>query len=344
MGWFDEQIRQRKESDQNIFEESIFRMASVVLGKQAAGSLDDQRIVTKAAIDDILKYYHAKPVEIPDSIHDADEALEYCLRPHGIMRRGVKLEEGWYKDAYGPMIAFRKEDGMPVALMPKPVMGYWFRDPVTDKKCKLDKKSATLLDKEAICFYRPLPLKKLGISDLIVYLKNCLDVGDYVALIVLTLLGTLFGMVATPITRILTGFVLDSGNRMLLLGTAVFMLSSIISTQLISNVRELFMSRVEIKTSLSVEAAVIMRILNLPANFFRKYSSGELSSRTGAVNQLSTLLLGGVFSLGLSSLMSLLYITQIFRYAPALVTPALLIILASLAVSLISSFMQMRVS
>ena len=66
-------------------------------------------------------------MEIPGSIHDADEALEYCLRPHGIMRRNVKLEENWYKDAYGPMIAFRKEDNLPVALMPKPVSGYWFR-------------------------------------------------------------------------------------------------------------------------------------------------------------------------------------------------------------------------
>ena len=87
MGWFDEQIRQRKLSDQETFEESIFRMASVVLGKRGANDLEDDRIITKAAIDDILKYYHAKPVEIPASIRDADEALDYCLRPHGIMRR-----------------------------------------------------------------------------------------------------------------------------------------------------------------------------------------------------------------------------------------------------------------
>ena len=73
MGWFDEQIRQRKLSDQEIFEDSIFRMASVVLGKQRAGILDDERIVTKAAIDDILKYYHYKPAEIPDTVRDADE-------------------------------------------------------------------------------------------------------------------------------------------------------------------------------------------------------------------------------------------------------------------------------
>ena len=50
MGWFDEQIRQRKLSDQELFEESIYQMASVVLGKQRAGALDDERIITKKAL------------------------------------------------------------------------------------------------------------------------------------------------------------------------------------------------------------------------------------------------------------------------------------------------------
>ena len=50
------------------------------------------------------------------------------------MRRNVKLEEGWYKDAFGPMLAFRKEDGAAVALLPKPFTGYWFRDPDTGEK------------------------------------------------------------------------------------------------------------------------------------------------------------------------------------------------------------------
>ena len=75
MGWFDEQIRQRKLSDQEIMEDSLFRMASVVLGRQRAGVLSDDRIVTKAAIDDILKFYHYKPVEIPDNVKGLDEQL-----------------------------------------------------------------------------------------------------------------------------------------------------------------------------------------------------------------------------------------------------------------------------
>ena len=122
MGWFDEQIRQRKDNDQEVFEESIFRVASAVLGNQRAGLLRDERFITKEAIDDILKYYHYKPVEIPDSVRDPDEQLEFCLRPHGVMWRSVTREEGWYKDSYGPMLAFRKEDGVPVALLPNPFL------------------------------------------------------------------------------------------------------------------------------------------------------------------------------------------------------------------------------
>ena len=344
MGWFDEQIRQRKLSDQEIMEDSLFRMASVVLGRQRAGILSDDRIVTKAAIDDILKFYHYKPVEIPDNVKGLDEQLEFCLRPHGLMYRSVKLEQGWYKDAFGPMLAYRKEDGMAVALLPKRFAGYWYVDPVTGKKTDLNRKTAETFEPDAICFYRPLPLKKLGIADLIKYLAECLSSGDIVSIVVLTFVATLVGMLMTNANKALTGFVLQSKNLSLLLGTAAFTLSVIVSTQLLDGVRALMMNRLEIKTSLSVEAAMMMRVMNLPANFFRKYASGELSSRYDAVNQLCSLLLGNIFSTGLGAIFSLMYITQIFRYAPALVAPALVIVLVSVVVSILSSLTQIKVS
>ena len=344
MGWFDEQIRQRKENDQEVFEDSIFRMASAVLGKQQAGLLRDERIITKEAIDEILKYYHYKPAEIPDSVKDPDEQLEYCLRPHGLMRRNVILESGWYKDAYGPLLAFRKEDGIPVALLPNAFIGYRFTDPVSGEKKELNRHTAEQFDRDAICFYRPLPLKKLGIPDLIDYMRKCLSSGDLIFIVVLTFFSQLIGLLLPSITRLLTGTVLDSGSGIFLMGTAVFMIATIISRKLIETVREMMMNRLETKTDLSVEAAIMMRILNLPANFFRKYSSGELSSRFSSVTQLCTLLLGCVLSTGLTSLMSLMYITQISRFARSLVVPALLIILAGVALSLIFAFMQMKIS
>ena len=344
MGWFDEQIRLRKRSDQEIFEDSIFLMASTVLGGKGVGALNDRRIVAKAAIDEILKYYRFKPTEIPEDIEDMDGQLEYCLRPHGIMRRTVKLTGKWYADAFGPMLGFLREDSQPVALLPRPFSGYWFRDPATGEKVRLDARTAKLFDEDAVCFYLPLPQKKLGISDLVIYMKNCLSGSDLVMVVGLALLATLVTLLLPNITRVLTGPVLDRGSIAMLIGTAVFLASVTVSSLLIDTVRSLAMTRLETKTSLSVEAAVMSRVMNLPPRFFRQYSSGELSSRLDAVNQLCGLLLGNVFSLGLTSLMSLLHVTQIFRFAPALVVPSLLLIASTVGIGLISALMQMKIS
>ena len=81
MGWFDEQIRQRMESDQNVLEDSFFRLASVVLDRWETERLEDKHIIAKEALDDILKYYHEKPVDIPEEIQDIAGQMEYALRP-----------------------------------------------------------------------------------------------------------------------------------------------------------------------------------------------------------------------------------------------------------------------
>lgn len=57
MGWFDEQIRDRKQNDDDAFAEAFSNMASAVMGKRIEASLNDDRTVTKDAIDEILKYY-----------------------------------------------------------------------------------------------------------------------------------------------------------------------------------------------------------------------------------------------------------------------------------------------
>ena len=58
MGWFEKQIRQRQDLDQQMFEESFFKAAEAVLGRRAASHMSDERIITKQAVEDILKYYH----------------------------------------------------------------------------------------------------------------------------------------------------------------------------------------------------------------------------------------------------------------------------------------------
>ena len=344
MGWFEKQIKQRSDLDQQLFEDSFFRVAGVILGERTATQISDDRIITKQAIDDILKYYHFKPVEIPKNLKEHEEQLDYCLRPHGLMKRQILLEDNWFQDAYGSILAYQKENGEPVALLPDRFSGYYFIDRKTNKKVKIMQGTAKLFEREAYCFYKPLPQRKIGIPDLLLYMKNCMTMSDSVLIVLSILAVTGIGMLMPRITRALTGPVASNGNAGMLIGIAVCMLCTAISTQLLTSVKGMLNSRIQMKTSVGIQSAMMMRIMALPANFFRKYSAGELTSRSSSVNQLCELLLGMVVGTGLSSLASLLYITQIFSFAPVLVVPSLIIILTTVLFSTISSVVQIQIS
>ena len=344
MGWFDEQIKQRTQSDQDVLEDSFFRMASVVMDKWNVERLEDERLVTRQAIDDILKYFRQKPVDIPEDITDLSGQLEYALRPAGLMIRDVELEDNWFSDAYGPMLGYMKDTNAAVALMPGKVYGYWYKDPATGRKTRMTRKTAKLFSRDALCFYQPLPMKKLGIPDLLMYMKNSISQGDVILIALATLAATLVGMIEPRVYSLVTGKIMKSHNLNLMVGMGVFLLGSAFASQLIGLVRSLLMERINTKTSQAVEASVMIRILSLPVSFFRRFSSGELSSRANSVNSLCGMLLNNILSVGLSSLMSLLYVTQIFSFAPALVWPSLAIILATVALSVAASLVQIGIA
>ncbi len=344
MGWFDEQIRQRAENDQNVLEDSFFRMASVVMDKWDAERLEDQRLIAKEALDEILKYFHRKAAEIPEHITDVDEQMEYVLRPAGLMTREVRLEDNWQNDAYGPMLGCMKETGATVALLPASLFGYYYKDPATGEKIRITRKNAGLFAREALCFYQPLPMKKLGIRDLLMYMKNSISSGDLMLIVLASFAAVAVGMIEPQVYNLVTGTILRNRNVKLMTGMAVFLLSSAFANQLIGLIRTLLMERINTKTSQAVESSVMMRILSLPVSFFRRFSSGELSSRASSVRSLCSMLLNNFFSVGLSSLMSLLYVGQIFKYAPVLVAPSVLIILGTVIVSVAASFVQMGIS
>ena len=344
MQWYKNQVEERRRADQQRLEDSFAKISGVVLGQRIAEKISDQRFVAQSAIDEILKYWHCKPSELPEGITGAAEQLDYSLRPHGLMRRDIKLTEGWYRDAFGPILAFTKEGGVPVALLPGAMSGYRYADPETGKRTKVNRKNAALFDEEAVCFYYPLPRKKLGIGDLLLYMWRCVSPSDLVLLAGATLAVTLVGLLLPGIIRALTGPVLSSGRANALVGIAISAICISLSSQLLGSIRELIRSRLDTKTTLGVESSIMMRLLSLPAGFFRKYSPGELKSRAMSVNQLCSILLGMLLGTGLTSLSSLLYVTQIFSFAPALVVPSLLIVMVTVGYSVVSSLARIRVS
>ena len=344
MGWFDEQIKQRKQSDDQLFEEAFVRVADAVLGtKMSAAYLSDENKAS-GEIGEILKYYRIKPRDVPDAVKGLDDRLEYLLRPHGIMRRNVNLPKGWYKDAIGALLARRKDDGTVVALIPRGLTGYAYFDAANSRWVRIGRKNEELFDEEAICFYKPFPLTKLTVPALTRYIVQCIDRADIVLVALATFLVSLVGLLTPRLTALLFGQVAASGSVRLLVALATFMISVSVSQILLRSINALLSARVTTKLNLSVQAATMMRILSLPADFFKKWSSGELASRSQQLQSLCQMLVSSALNTGLTSLFSLMYVTQIFAFAPALVVPALAVILVTLAFTIATTLYQTRIA
>lgn len=341
MGWFDEQIKERKRLDDEVFSDSFFRMIGAVEGSRIYSALSDSSVQVKDAIDEILRFYHVRTRDVPESIKDVNEQLEFLLRPSGIMRRTVELEKGWYSDAVGAMLVARKDDGSVVALVPSGLNGYSFTDSNTGRKVKVNRSNEDLFEKDAIAFYKPFPMRKIGIPDLVSYMLGSLSVGDLVLYCASIAIVTLVGILIPKLNSLLFGQVAGSDSIQLLVTVTVFLICVTISQLVFGAVKTLFETRINSKLKISVEAASMMRILSLPPSFFKKYSSGNLSSRIANIQQLCELLVSSLLSTSLTSIFSLVYITQLFRYARALVAPSIIIILATTVFSIYTSAARM---
>ncbi|MDD4074668.1 MAG: NHLP family bacteriocin export ABC transporter permease/ATPase subunit, partial [Eubacteriales bacterium] len=343
MGWFDEQIKQRLREDELDFSQTFTELSGVVMGKRSARRASaDERRKAKDAIEDILAYFHVKAEEPPEGIEDINDQLEYQLRPTGIMRRVVKLSGAWYEDAVGPMLG-RLRQGDPVALLPT-VRGYRFFHYGMGQYVYVTKKTAALLAEEAICFYRPLPLKKLTAKDLLRYMAKTVSANDMILLGLATLSVTLLGLFLPYVNNMLFSRVVPSGKIGLLLPVACMLLGVTLSTTLVGITKSLLLTRVQTKIDVSVQAAGMMRLLSLPAEFFKKFSAGDLANRAQSFSTLSAMLCSTVFTTGLTSILSLLYIRQIARFASALVLPAMTVIAVTLVVSIITTLVQLKLS
>ena len=334
MGWFDEQIKQRKLSDNQVLQDSFAKIADAVMGKRTFLHLDDS-IYTQDAMNQILKYYGCQTRELSKDISDFNEQLEYLCRPCGLMRRDIKLKKGFYEDAISPILAFDKETKLPVALIPGFTFGYMYLD--NGKNIKITSANESKFEENAITFYKPLPLRKITTFDLAKYGFATMSVNEIVFTLILMALISLVGLLIPEINYFLTSYVLQEKSYSLLLMTLGFLVCVNIGTLLFNTTKGILDERINTKMSVNVQAATMMRVLSLPANFFRQYSSGDLTTRVSYVSSLANTIMTTILSTGLTSLFSLVYITSIFEFAPTLVIPSLIITITSVAASLIST-------
>ena len=343
MSWFDEQIKTRIRNDQESLENSFVHLSSVVMGKSVLNAaMKSEREKAQNAIGDILRFYHVPAVEVPASMTDVEEILEFLLRPSGVMRRKVTLSGDWYRSGIGALLA-QNANGDMIALIPDGVAGYRFIDYETGKTVKVTEKNKDQIQPEAMCFYKPLPLKPIGIKELMVYIVGTLSKMDFILMALATFAVSLLGMFMPQINNTLFSVVIPSGNASLIIPLACMLIGVTVSTALASTIKTTLLSRISTKMNTAVSAASFGRLMSLPVSFFKPYSSGELAKRLTGITTLCSMLVEAFLTTGLTSVFSLVYVGQIFNYAPALAIPAVIIMALTLVFSFASIIAQMSI-
>ena len=341
MNWFEDQLRNRLENDQEDFSAAFSELSSIVTGEAVQQGLMAERQKAHNAVHEILKYLGARLTPVPADVIEVTEYLDYCLKPSGAMKRKVELSGKWWKDAYGPILGFLADGSGAVALLPTP-KGYAYFDYVSGKKILINTANAEAISSGAYSFYRPFPPRPLSILDLIKQVFSVITALDIAFYLLVLALNTIMGMLLPRITQYLYSFVIPLGREDVLAAITVMLVSMAVATQVMKLSQNIIMNRLTFKLLNTIEPAAMMRMLALKPEFFKAYAAGDLSEKFSLVTQLCTSIFTIVTGTLLTTLFSMAYFVQISNITAALLTPTLFIIGATLLFNIVSTVISMK--
>ncbi len=135
-----------------------------------------------------------------------------------------------------------------------------------------------------------------------------------IALVLTSLVVMLFNLSIPMLTNVLVSSVLPQSDQQLLLQGLVVVLLLVVGSVATQFLQSLMLLRLESVADLRLQTAVWDRLMRLPMTFINQFTTGDLSSRGGAITQLRQLLGNGVLSSLLSSLFALSFFVLMFTY------------------------------
>ena len=329
MGWFEEQVKKRKKLDNQSFEDSFMSLAGLKIDNK--NNLSEEALRENYAISQILTFFHHQMVDIPTNITVFKDKLNYALKQYDIEYRKVELNDEYVHDTKSPILIYTFLHNIPVILFPHGKDEYYYINYQTGKRVKIKAELINRFEIDAYLFYRPLPNTKVTIKEYIKYIRKSITVLDIVLLVLMYAAVTGVGLLLPYFTRQLTGDVVASNppNYGLFIVTSIYVVAAALGQLFIQGIQGYVNTRITVKVGKAIKEATMMRVLSLPASFFKKYNTGELTARFSSVISLANILINGVLMTIVSFAMSLSYLFQLIGFAPSLILPVVIILLAT---------------
>ncbi len=301
---------------------------------------EDDRL--RHEVENILKFYGIQDADIIPESSDVDEMIENITAPLGVMRRHIALKTGWWKGGDGAILAEMKETGELVALIPAKFRGYYYEDYKTGNQIKITDKNHGLFNRDAIVFYKPLPLKPLTKKELLMLLWKNVKRVDMMLFVVATFVTTALGLLTPAITKMVFDQIIPTGRISLVLSMTMLLTVTAVSAYYLTTIRGGFLGKVKDRMEVYLVHGVMGRVMNLPPSFFEKRSTGSLFNVISHLSELPKILIDSTLVPVLNTLFSGLFVLQTAYIAPPLLKPTAIMFVMQLFIIVISWMQQSK--
>ncbi len=283
-----------------------------LLGFQKEAVYDTDSDSLFAAIGQIGRFEKVQ-FKFPASVENLSrvQIIETIADLSGIRARAVniEIEERWWIEAGTPFLAFNKDDGRPITLVPGRTGRFVAVDSNTNKKTRVTADYAATLEPIAWTFCPPLPTGTTNFGELLRTGMRRVsgEISSFLAA------GLLIGLAAIA-PAVIAGILLDQavpGKDFSLLWVAT---GALIAVAVLEALLHLYQGtarmRLEGRVVTRMEAAFWDRLFRLPLDFLQHYPSGDISMRGLIFGVLRDNVLGTV----ITAVISVLFILPIFAF------------------------------
>ncbi|NMB97360.1 MAG: NHLP bacteriocin export ABC transporter permease/ATPase subunit, partial [Clostridiaceae bacterium] len=191
---------------------------------------------------------------------------------------------------------------------------YKLHDPRHDTTEIVNHETAQRIKPFAYTFYSSFPIKELNIWEALFISARSLWKIDFLFIMLMGLVAGILSMILPVATGLVFDEIIPQGERMQLIFIALFLGVGAISRLMFQFVQSLSLRRIEGRIDSNMQTSVWDRLLDLPIDFFRKFSSGELAMKAINIGNIRRILSGATIISILSAIFSIPGFFLLFYY------------------------------